>query len=326
MTIQNTRRQRYLDESSFSDNSEILGVGITLALENLARKNLIPSAPSSLCWQAASNTLQIVLLDYTAGRPISDLRAQMPALIERFDTYLAQEKSPRSEDPPRNVADTLEITQIDAYVYVLWLLALCKLLKHEEFASKVMNWVDKTFQYNRGRDKLFENVVQALTGKHVGGANRLFHENPYKPLAEATDALPEDRAALVKQFVTSWYKGMKNTYWHGAHTGGIYFGYWCLEAALVTILFDIDDSSYRDHLVYPKDLVDWYRANTEPSHKNAAPFRAPLRAEPGQPCPRSGEWFSPFLKKTVHVNKGEPMPGPDKDKTGNSVIWYLRDE
>ena len=38
--------------------------------------------------------------------------------------------------------------------------------------------------------------------------------------------------------------------------GSSYFGCWCFEAALVAYLWEIDDASYRGHLVYPKDLID----------------------------------------------------------------------
>ena len=39
-----------------------------------------------------------------------------------------------------------------------------------------------------------------------------------------------------------------------------YLGYWAMCAGAFTYLYDIDDSSYRDELVYPKDLVDYARS------------------------------------------------------------------
>lgn len=51
-----------------------------------------------------------------------------------------------------------------------------------------------------------------------------------------------------------------------------------------------------------------------------------LTALPGQPCPESGEWFAHQLPgKTVRVEKGQPMPGPEFSATGQ-VIWHLRRE
>ncbi|MBD8563542.1 DUF1911 domain-containing protein [Oxalobacteraceae sp. CFBP 8763] len=39
-----------------------------------------------------------------------------------------------------------------------------------------------------------------------------------------------------------------------------YFGYWALCAGAFTYLLDIDDSSYRNEMVYPRDLVDYARS------------------------------------------------------------------
>lgn len=321
------RRQKFLDEKTFSDNERGYEHGFTLRFESLASKNpKAPGADSRHRWAIASNSLELLLLNYTAGRPIEELREAFPEIIRRFDVYVENAVSPRSMNPPRNVADTFEITQLDAYVYVLWLLALCKLLRHGEYFAKVMEWVNRTREFNRGRDGLFENVVQAITGMHVETQRVLLHPEPYRPLARATVAPPDERAAFVKEFVENWYKGMKPTYWYAAHTDGLYFGYWCLEAALVTVLFDIDDSSYRDHLVYPKDLVEWYRGNPGVGTDGALKPKKMLRAMPGQPCPRSGNWFSHFLNKNVFVNADEPIPGPAFDASGNKVIWYMEDQ
>ncbi|CAB3748700.1 MULTISPECIES: type VI immunity family protein [Burkholderia] len=58
--------------------------------------------------------------------------------------------------------------------------------------------------------------------------------------------------------------------------------------------------------------------------KPQPPSGRTLRAYPGQPCPQSGEWFSPLVKgAAVRVNQGELMPGPETTKQG-AVTWYLR--
>ncbi len=260
-------------------------------------------------------------MGYTAGNDIPDLRSQLPGVIEAFSDFVAHEVSPRDENPPLAEADTFEITQLEAYVYVFWLLALCKLLRHESLIPKVISWVDKTYEFNRGRDILFENVVQALTGKHVEPEKVLLHPQPYRPLGRATVYAPEERSALVKEFLETWYKDMKPCFWHGTHADkdGDYFGYWAFEAALVTVLWDIDDSSYRDHLVYPKDLVDWYR-----SHANAAPDNRPPRTPAGQPCPKEGWWFTPASAGSRRFFKqGETMSEVESDYGSTFWQWDL---
>ena len=66
---------------------------------------------------------RFVLREHTDGEPIKDLSVKVPTLIERFNTYMVEEKSPRSEDSPPKVADTREIMRRNARFYVLWLLA-----------------------------------------------------------------------------------------------------------------------------------------------------------------------------------------------------------
>jgi hypothetical protein len=285
----------------------------------LSEEELTPGAQGRLRWRIASEGLELLILHYTAGRPIEELRAQLPEVVEDFEAYVGSETSPRLMTPPRNIADTLEITQLEAYVYVFWLLSLSKLLAQESLISQVMGWVDKTYDFNRGRDILFENVVQALTGAHVEAEKVLLHPHPYRPLGRATVFAPEDRAALVKDFLDSWYKDMSSCYWHGTHTpkdGTSYFGYWAFEAALVTVLWDIDDSSYRDHLVYPKDLVDWARG-----HRMEPLPSGPSRTPGGEACPQAGWWFTPALKGSRrYFTQGEVMPNIEGSDYG-STFW-----
>jgi hypothetical protein len=322
------RRQKFLDEKKFKSYEYRFKRTIQLSVEALSSNEaMADGASSEFRWEVASNNLELLLLHYTAGRPIEELKAQLPEIVQHFDIYVDQEVSPRSKRPPENVADTLEITQFDAYVYVFWLLALCRLLGHSEFIPTVMRWVDKTREFNRGRDGLFENVVQALTGSRVDTERVLLHPEPYRPLARATVAAPGEQPALVKEFVESWYKGMKPTYWHGAHTDGLYFGYWCLEAALVTVLWDIDDSSYRDHLVYPKDLVDY--ARQQQAEARAADTEKPhISRRTGERCPHAGRWGvleSPgaFVQERF-FKEGDIFPaGIGRDRKEGPVTWIV---
>jgi hypothetical protein len=196
-------------------------------------------------------------------------------------------------------------------VYVLWLLALCKLLGHDELIPTVMTWIDANAEFNRGRDTIFEKIVGKLTGDEQNPGRYALHPDAYRPLGKAILAEdPADRPALVKEFVENWYKNMKPCYWYGTHTdgeGSSYFGYWCFEAALVTYLWDIDDTSYRDHLVYPKDLVDYARARSFQPSPPAPPESG--RVEANQPCPRTGYWFSPAQQNSRrHFKEGDLMP------------------
>ena len=59
---------------------------------------------------------------------------------------------------------------------------------------------------------------------------------------------------------------MRKCGWHDVHlsVGKDGFpGYWCWEAALVTLLYDMDDSSYRDMPFYPKDMVAYAKQHKQ---------------------------------------------------------------
>lgn len=65
------------------------------------------------------------------------------------------------------------------------------------------------------------------------------------------------------------------------------------DAGAFTYLFELDDSAYRDELVYPKDRVDYSRSVRRFTQASTPVARVALRAEGGQPCPQAGYWATP---------------------------------
>ena len=312
MAFKDMRRQKFLSESHANERDDDLTFGIRRYTERVGNPELREEARGKSAWMAATYSLDLVILRYTAGRPIESLSRELPSVIEAFDRYIP------FNNPPPSEARTLTITQIEAYVYVMWLLSLCKLLGHADLVPKVLSWLNIGREFSRGRDTLFEQVVGKLTGAMEDPGRYILHLAPYAPLGKAVIAEhADDRPALVKEFLDGWYKGLKECYWHGTHTDQIgYFGYWAFEAALVTVLWDIDDSSYRDHLVYPKDLVDWAR-----KHRTDALPSGPSRTPGGEACPQAGWWFTPALKGSRRYFKhGEVMPVIDGSDYG-STFW-----
>lgn len=313
MKFNDMRRQRFLAEDHAAGHEEDLRYRIEHFEQETQQAGLREEARSSFAWTVASDSLKLLILRYTAGQPIAELAREIPLVVSKFDAFIPL------ENPPPNEAHTLTITQLEAYVYVMWLLALCHLLGHAELIPTVMSWIDRNAEFNRGRDGLFEAVVEKLTGEREPVDRVLLHPAAYRPLAKATAPDAQDRPALVKEFLDGWYKNMTDCYWHGTHTdkeGSSYFGYWAFEAALVTVLWDIDDSSYRDHLVYPKDLVDWAR-----EHQTKALPSGPDRTSGGESCPQAGWWFTPALRGSRRYFKlGEVMPVIEGSDYG-STFW-----
>ena len=317
MATNRVKRQKFLKTERSKELEIDLLESVALGAASLA-KETDPGARGRLTWGMATESLELLILRYTAGFDIHDLRNELPQVIQRFDEFVPL------DNPPPHRAYTFDITQEEAYVYIFWLLSLCQLLGHPALCRTVLGWLDRNRDFNRGRDGLFEAVCERLTGEKVDVERVLLHPDAYRPLAKASAPDAEDRPALVKEFLDGWYKNMKGCYWHGTHTdgeGSSYFGYWAFEAALVTYLWDIDDSSYRDHLVYPKDLVDHAREHfpyTGPSPQ-AGPDRA-RRCEAGQPCPQAGWWSTPAKERSrQRFEAGEVMPAVAGDY--GATIW-----
>jgi hypothetical protein len=204
----------------------------------------------------ASALFQPLIANYSAGDPIADLPRQFEAVLFSIE---------ESALPKKYSWEPLFLDEIDAYVYAMWLFSLCVLLHQELFLPRLLAVFNVAKDVNRGTDRLFEALIGKLGLPAVPADKMLKGRKAHEILLEATQCQPEKRSLYVSQFLKKWYPAMKGTYWQGNHelSPETFFGYWALEAGLVTYLWDIDDSSYRDLPFYPRDLVDWAR-----QHKN----------------------------------------------------------
>ena len=84
-----------------------------------------------------------------------------------------------------------------------------------------------------------------------------------------------------------------------------------------------DDTSLHKYLYYPKDLVAWCRANA--ALGAPADERSPrLRCLAGQPCPRTGYWFTPAAAGSrQHFDAGQTMPdlASSDGASGWATVW-----
>ncbi len=113
-----------------------------------------------------------------------------------------------------------------------------------------------------GEDMMLDQVAHIFGDASRKIAPQSKFPKVYKGLTDVIGAPPEQRPAQLKNFVEGWYRKMKPISWHNSHLGaeGAYFGYWCFEAALIAMLFNIDDTAVLDHPNYPGDLTRNFRA------------------------------------------------------------------
>jgi hypothetical protein len=156
---------------------------------------------------------------------------------------------------------------LSAYDEMLWMLSLGYLLgaPNEEF-RKLVAVIDS----DNVKDRLYEFIISAKLEVRQPIQKESYLDVFFIPEIFSTlrDAIQEPdqvkASSLVKDFLKKdWYKGHKDAGWYNSHKGkhDTYSGYWCFEAAAVTCILGLDDSSYRDVQYYPKDLVDHYRQN-----------------------------------------------------------------
>ena len=128
---------------------------------------------------------------------------------------------------------------------------------------------------------------------------------------------------------------MKAAPWHDTHfdtteNGGAYVGYWAIEAGAIAYLYNVDDDSFRDHIVYPKALVDYAR-ELDKRPQSLASSEGPggdmrLRVEGGKSCPQTGYWFTPAKANSrCHFKEGDIMPVYGSSDYG-VTIWQWSPE
>jgi hypothetical protein len=259
-TFSETRREPLLDQASFEWSVDFdLNQAIPGYEETLNHPETSAEGRGSMRWHISRVRIDHSILLYSGGRSLSDVRDAVRAALDSIDAHLEHEGA---------VFASVDLAIQEYYVEALWLLSLTKLLGlPESDIERVANFyaVDES---NDGADELFELMLAKL-GRNSFPAEGLIHDDPYQSLLDCINAEPARRPALMALFLQRWFEGQKECDWWGSHinrrgeailkTG--FVGYWAFEAALVTYLWGIDDSSYRDLPHYPKDLLDYARAN-----------------------------------------------------------------
>lgn len=152
------------------------------------------------------------------------------------------------------------------YDELLGLLSLGYLFDIDDYTFKLIVDVNDR---DKVKDELFEFIIRAKFPERLPIESESYDK--YFIVPKAFDSLrkaikesdKKQASQLVSKFVRSeWYNNHKSCGWSGTHRreNGVYSGYWCWEAAAVTCIMDLDDSSYRNWKYYPKDVVDYFRS------------------------------------------------------------------
>jgi hypothetical protein len=109
---------------------------------------------------------------------------------------------------------------------------------------------------NQSQDALFDAIAIKMGDTFRNVTENLISKKRFNKLHSVILASENDRPTLMMNYLNAWYKLIGSPDFHLMDTDA-YDGYWCWEAALVTKLYNIDDTIYLNHTYYPKDLVHW---------------------------------------------------------------------
>ena len=316
----NKRRQQFITEEYFNSKERYFrgeyeywrnGLQAVGGSENEQRM-LARSAHASFSYSLFS-------LKYTGGAAVEILRIELAHVIEAYERY--QESLAIFEQAP--LMSPLGLDQLGDYERAMQIMGLCILLHRPDLLNRMAALIDPGY---KGEDTLYEDLLAFYQSGRVE-LDEWYHDEPYTPLIRAIYEDDKDQAAaLLNEYVESWYPAFKYVPWHDGHlringTDGDYFGYWAFEAGAVAYLCNIDDSAVT-HMVYPKDLVDWARSHAHLSGTTAQERQLNrLRCEAGQSCLKDGEWETPAQTNSRRrFKQGEIMPSLDTDY--GQTIWH----
>ncbi|MBT0571855.1 DUF1911 domain-containing protein [Curvibacter sp. CHRR-16] len=277
-------------------------------------------------YNAIANALTDLLhLRYTAGEPIEQLRTELDEVVAAWEDYA---KAVGVIGPEGKGSIFGFAYRVD-YNKAVHLAGLAVLLRREDLLPRI----DAMVLGFKGSDAVYEELVSPYLPERPY-ADTWYHATPYTDALNAIDSEdPKERSALMGQAVEDWFAANEGQPFHGTHKDvddsgeGGYTGYWCFELAALCFIKGIDDSAFRDHLTYPKDLVDFARSKGQLPTASAAP-QTTLSAQPGQPVPRAGVWQTTALldKRSLTLALGEKLPFTAQDKAGNAVVWFWKSE
>jgi len=150
------------------------------------------------------------------------------------------------------------------------LLGLCILFDRQDWFKTIVKAVDLD---QENREKALDSLIAMKIANYPITEEKTPRELSFRnPLYKAIHAeTAKDTLKFLDEYLRRWYDGQRkagNVYIdiHLLQQGDSrdccsFYGYWCFEAAAVAYLKNIDDSTLHRFMYYPKDMVEYARAN-----------------------------------------------------------------
>jgi hypothetical protein len=199
--------------------------------------------------------VRLTAVRYSRGDPVPDMRNAIQEVVGMLELKSSTLSAIRLEDDVRQMYGRLDLGKLYESLTLLGFMVSLRFPQSE--IAHALQLIG-----HAGEDALLDHIARALGDRDRPIAIECKFPDIYAPLVEIVSSPIEEQSAKLAKYVDGWYKRMKPIYWYDGHRGaeGAYFGYWCFEAALVAMLFDINDAALAGHPNYPVDLVRNFRA------------------------------------------------------------------
>jgi len=228
---------------------------------------------SSLMYAYTEDWLETTAILYSRGDDLDEIRTlRIEEGMNRY-RYVAAEIEKNKDNPDKLFfyEDLGFPTQLGSvYTWLAWFICF---KADEGFLKEIA----PTLAY-AGHDRLVDTIFARYDPARTIAPDSAYPRS-YQLLDDLIDANDADREKLVKKYLKNWCKFMaatgSNVPSMGVYlpkgiksnkalmetpTDSAYHGYWAWEVALVVQFFSIDDSSFKDHPLYPRDLVAYARS------------------------------------------------------------------
>ncbi|WP_351011527.1 PoNe immunity protein domain-containing protein [Shewanella sp. S1-58-MNA-CIBAN-0166] len=201
-------------------------------------------------FRLVSDSMYLLHQKYSRGDELSSLK---PDLLKALE-YRQWQKNYADALPDNEQAERIgweEIREDYLEEFLKWLSFAYCLDMGKEYYLHMLALIA-----NQGIDSLLDKIAVEMGDVERTISKELLFKKRFSKLYNVIESEPEQRPELLKDYLDVWYKLEGSPDYHLMSTDA-YIGYWCWEAALVTKLYNIDDTIYLNHPYYPKDLVHW---------------------------------------------------------------------
>ncbi len=283
--------------------------------------------------QRLKDALNLISLQYSAGGDLSFIKELYPYLLHWSEEYAeASHLYNLSPDAGGRYVWHISLGTEDYWYIALRLICFGLLTGYADQMKRIIPIIDYTDATPEGQEKdgLIERLIAPFVPSRGTAPKDARRHLPYRKLIKVFDAAAEKRPTMMLQYLEDWYEASRREPYFEQHpetdlrSGRSYYGYWSWEAAAVTWLLNIDDSTYRDHQFYPKDLVDFAKAQSA-KVKEVDPFEK-IKVKGGEKSSKTGYWTTPAQPDTrQYFKQGEILPML-LEKDWGDIYWQFDSE